>query len=92
MTDLNALSQAARSAAMRGGTAGWGKVGGMPEQIRYMELRPKRPGRKPKCHCGCGTPKTHLGMTNGVCLTSGCELYVRRWAKAGSARLNPIKQ
>jgi len=82
MIDLNGLSPSARSAAMRGGTAAWGKIGGLPEQFRYMELRPRRPGRKKKCHCGCGTPTTHLGMANGVCLTSGCELYVRRWVKS----------
>lgn len=81
MVDLNSLSPAARSAAMRGGTSGWGAVGGIAGQVYYMEPRPKRPGRKPKCNCGCGTPKTHTGFANGVCLTSGCELYVRRWVK-----------
>lgn len=84
MIDINTLSPSARSAAMRGGTDAWGKIGGMAGQLRYMELRPKRPGRKPKCHCGCDTPKTHIGMTNGVALTGGCELYVRRWVKAGA--------
>ncbi len=83
MTDLNQLSPAARSSAMRGGTAGWGQVGGVAEHILYMEVRPKRRGREPKCHCGCGTPKTHLGKANGVALTGGCEFYVRRWVKAG---------
>lgn len=82
MTDLNKLSPAARSAAMRGGTSGWGQVGGLAEHIRYMELRPKRPGRKPKCNCGCGMPKTHTGFANGVSLTSGCEMSMRRWVKA----------
>lgn len=84
MIDLNSLSPAARSAAMRGGTSGWGQVGGLPEQVRYMELRPKRRGLKPKCSCGCGTSKTHLGFANGVCLVSGCEFRVRRWVKAGN--------
>lgn len=86
MTDLNQLSSAARSAAMRGGTAGWGMVGGLADHIRYMELRPKRPGRKPKCNCGCGTPKTHTGFANGVCLTSGCEMSMRRWVKVAGIR------
>lgn len=86
MTDLNNLSSAARSAAMRGGIDGWGQIGGMPGQIRYMEQRPKRPGRKPKCNCGCGTPKTHIGFANGVCLTSGCEMSMRRWVKLGGSR------
>lgn len=85
MTDLNALSPAARSAAMRGGVDGWGQVGGQPGQIRYMELRKKRPGRQPKCACGCDTNKTHLGFANGVCLISGCEMRIRRWVKAGTA-------
>ena len=84
MTDLNKLSPAARSAAMRGGTSQWGTVGGMPGQIRYMELRPKRAGRKPKCSCGCGTPKTHTGFANGVCLMGGCEMHVRRWVRGSN--------
>ncbi|MDC6536602.1 hypothetical protein LN429_15970 [Pseudomonas syringae] len=84
MIDLNALSPGARSAAMRGGTVGWGRVGGLPEHIRYMEPRPKRRGRQPKCSCGCGKPKTHIGMANGVCLTSGCEMKIRRWVKVGN--------
>lgn len=85
MTNLNDLSPAARSAAMRGGVAGWGQIGGQPGQIRYMELRKKRPGRQPKCACGCETKKTHLGFANGVCLISGCEMRIRRWVKAGQA-------
>jgi hypothetical protein len=90
MSDLNEMSNAARSAAMRGGMAGWGQVGGLAEHLRYMELRSRRPGRKPKCNCGCGTPKTHTGFANGVCLTSGCELYVRRWVKtAGIRKVQP---
>jgi hypothetical protein len=84
MVDINTLSPNARSAAMRGGVSGWGQVGGMPGHIRYMELRKKRPGRQPKCGCGCNTPKTHLGFANGVCLTSGCEMKIRRWVKEGN--------
>lgn len=82
MSDLNAMSQAARSAAMRGGMDDWGRIGGLAEHLRYMEPRPQRPGRKPKCSCGCGTPKTHAGLANGVCLVSGCELFIRRWVKS----------
>lgn len=84
MSDLNEMSQAARSAAMRGGMDGWGQVGGQPGQIRYMELRKKRPGRPPKCACGCETAKTHLGFANGICLISGCEMRIRRWVKEGN--------
>ncbi len=82
MGDLNSMSQAARSAAMRGGMEGWGAVGGV-DHIRYMEPRKKRPGRQPKCSCGCDREKTHLGLANGVCLISGCEWRVRRWVKEG---------
>ena len=86
MTELNSLSPAALSAAVRGGTYGWGQIGGMQEHIRYMEGWPKRPGRKPKCHCGCSSAKTHTGFANGVALTSGCEFYVRKWVKAGNSK------
>jgi hypothetical protein len=77
--DLNNMSPGARSAAMRGGMEGWGRVGGLPEHIRYMEaLVPK--SRK-LCHCGCRTRKSHVGKSNGVALMSGCELVVRRWVR-----------
>lgn len=86
MTDLNKLHKNALSAAMRGGTAGWGQVGSAKEHVRYSQPVPKKPGRKKKCHCGCGGPKTHLCMANGVCLGSGCELSVARWVKTGCSR------
>lgn len=86
MPDLNEMSLGARSAAMRGGMAAWGQIGGLPQHIRYIELRKKRPGRQPKCYCGCDGNKTHLGFANGVCLTSGCEMTIRRWVKEGARR------
>lgn len=82
MEDLNQLSPAAKSAAMRGGTAGWGQVGSV-NHIRYMEPIPPRPGRKRKCHCGCAGPVSHRGMANGVCLITACEWRIRRWVKFG---------
>lgn len=85
MADLNNMSPAARSAAMRGGISGWGEIGSASRNIRYMEPRKKRPGRQPKCCCGCDQYKTHLGFANGVCLTSGCEMKIRRWVKEGNA-------
>lgn len=78
MPDLNMMSQAARSAAMRGGTDGWGRVGGLPGQIRYYE---PASGIRRLCNCGCRRRATHRGMANGVCLTMGCELSMRRWVK-----------
>jgi len=77
MPDLSALSPAALSAAMRGGTDDWGRTGSASDHIRYME--PMNSLRK--CPCGCGGRATHLGMANGVGLISGCELRVRRWVK-----------
>jgi len=79
VVDLNNLSPAARSAAMRGGTAGWGQIGGLEGQVRYVEPLPANARRR--CSCGCERRATHQGMANGVALTAGCELSVRRWAK-----------
>lgn len=84
MSDLNKLSRSALSAAMRGGTAGWGEHGSSREHIRYAELIV--PKSRKKCWCGCGGKRTHAGMANGVCLTTACELGVRRWVKTGHVR------
>ncbi|WP_308920530.1 hypothetical protein [Janthinobacterium sp. J1-1] len=86
MTDLNDLSKSALSAAMRGGTAGWGKIGSAQAHIRYSEKKPTRPGRRRTCNCGCNGPATHAGMANGVALTSACELGIARWVRTGSVR------
>lgn len=34
-----------------------------------------------KCHCGCGSRVTHSGTVNGIAMTTGCELHIRRWVK-----------
>lgn len=34
-----------------------------------------------RCHCGCRGRVTHVGTANGIGLTTGCELHVRRWVK-----------
>lgn len=81
MTDLNSMSPAARSAAMRGGMEGWGQVGDSSRHIRYMEPKPSKARRR--CPCGCKRRATHYGRANGVTLMSGCELRVRRWIKEG---------
>ena len=79
MSGLNKLTPAALSAAMRGGTAGWGQVASADEHIRYIQAMPSQSRRR--CPCGCGTRATHLGMANGIGLMSGCEMRVRRWIK-----------
>ena len=86
MNDLSDLSKSAQSAAMRGGTAGWGKFGSAQAHIRYSEKKPARPGRRRTCYCGCNGPATHAGMANGVALTSACELGIARWVRTGSVR------
>lgn len=76
--DLNKLSSRALSAAMRGGTDGWGQRGSDSEHIRYMEPSKSRK----RCPC-CGNRASHVGMANGVALTSGCEWSVRVWVREG---------
>lgn len=61
----------------------WGRHGSSTSHVRYAKEYKRRPGGQPRCHCGCKSTVTHLGMANGVCLTSGCELYVRRWVRNG---------
>lgn len=78
MVDLNKLSPAALGAAMRGGTELWGQRGSATHHVCYVEAIKSRR----KCRCGCAQRKTHAGMANGVALTSGCELSVRRWVRA----------
>lgn len=81
--DMNKLNQQALGAAMKSGTAGWGRVGSAGEHTRYLQpIKSRR-----KCYCGCNGRKTHAGMANGVALMSGCELRVRRWVRDGSASL-----
>jgi len=84
MAELNRMSPAALKAAMQGGTALWGQVGSATEHVRYAE--PIVPKSRRKCWCGCGGKKTHKGMANGICLTTACELGIRRWLKTGSVR------
>jgi hypothetical protein len=59
----------------------FGKCGSAIDHKRYME--PVISTSRRRCSCGCKNRATHLGMANGVALTSGCELYVRRWVRDG---------
>ena len=79
--DINKMPPAARSAAMRGGTDGWGQVGSAADHVRYA--LPVLGRSRRRCSCGCGRRATHRGMANGVCLTTACELAIRRWVKTG---------
>jgi hypothetical protein len=82
--DIDELSKRGRSAAMRGGTDGWGAHGSV-DHARYSE--PVEPRSRRRCHCGCKRRATHKGMANGVCLTQACELGIARWVKTGLVRI-----
>jgi hypothetical protein len=79
---LDQLSPSALSAAIRGGTINWGRHGSSEDHIRYAEPVPTWLRRR--CRCGCKRRATHSGMANGVALTHGCELTIRRWVRTGS--------
>lgn len=81
MVELAKLPPTALSAAMRGGTAGWGQRASAVEHVRYAE--PVRPQSRRRCHCGCRRRATHAGKANGVALTMGCELRIARWVRDG---------
>lgn len=85
MIDLNTLHPKALAAAMKGGTDGWGHVASAVEHVRYSQ--PVRPSSRRRCHCGCKRRATHMGMANGLGLTTGCELAIARWVKTG--RMTP---
>jgi hypothetical protein len=78
---INKLSPAALKAAMTTGTEGWGRWASATEHAVYVE--PINLGRNwRKCPCGCGRRATHKAAANGVALALGCEMSVRRFAKA----------
>jgi hypothetical protein len=84
--DMNKLHPKALAAAMKGGTDGWGQMASATEHLRYAQ--PVRPTSRRRCHCGCGQRATHIGMANGIGLTSGCELAIARWVKTGRTCAN----
>ena len=86
MADLTNFSKRALGAAVKTGTAGWGRIGSSTDHARYSEPLPKRRGRRRNCHCGCGQRVTHAGMANGLALTNACELAVARWVRTGQTK------
>lgn len=84
MADINKMSHSERSAAMRGGTDGWCSIGSSVDHVRYA--MPVDPKSRRRCHCGCKRRATHRGMANGVCLTTACELAIRRWVRTGRTK------
>lgn len=79
MVDLNDLSKAALSAAMRGGLDGWGALAMEDRHVRYQE--PVNPKSRKMCRCGCNRRATKMGMCNGIALRVGCDFSILRWVK-----------
>ena len=75
---LNDLDPRALAAALTGGTTSWGEHGSTRHARYFCEASPRS---RRRCHCGCKRRATYCGMANGVSLTMGCELYIRRWMK-----------
>lgn len=67
----------------------FGQYGSATEHQRYMQKI--NPQSRRRCSCGCKNRATHLGMANGVCLTTGCELSIRRWVRDGINARNVSK-
>ncbi len=80
---LNELSPAALKAAMEGGMEEWGQHGSIFQHRLYVEPQDARGGHYRKCRCGCGTKAKFRLMANGVCMSEGCELSLRRAVKTG---------
>lgn len=47
-----------------------------PRSMRKVDSRSRR-----RCWCGCKTRATHIGLANGLAMTRGCELFIRRWVR-----------
>ncbi|MBN9791271.1 hypothetical protein DMP17_22070 [Pseudonocardia sp. TMWB2A] len=65
----------------------YGVHGSVDHPNRAAVLLPGRFRNRRRCPCGCGNNASHAGMANGVCLTSGCELSMRRWVKDARAEI-----
>ncbi len=75
---LSGLSPQAFKAALRTGTKGWGQRGSLFDHALYVEPQGARRGHYLKCRCGCGGKARFRLMANGVCMSEGCELSLRR--------------
>ena len=59
----------------------FGTYGNVNLHQRYIQPADSKVRRR--CHCGCKKRAAFLGMANGVCLSMGCELSIRRWVRDG---------
>lgn len=65
-----------RLRAIAAGQTDWGQHANSLTHHRYSA--PIAPRSRRRCHC-CGKRATHVGMANGLAMTSGCEWAVARW-------------
>lgn len=63
----------------------WGSVSGS----RSMVSAPSTSRRR--CSCGCKGRATRVGLGDGLALTEGCELSMRRWVRDGYGRPVPFE-
>lgn len=75
--------QQQRLKAQAVGQPAWGVIADARTQQRYMKLLPGRYRNRRKCPCKCGGKCSHGGYVNGLAMTMGCELSMRRWVKHG---------
>lgn len=59
----------------------FGQWGSATDHNRYMQAGD--PKWRRRCNCGCKKVGKFIGMANGVGLTTGCEMYIRRWVRDG---------
>jgi hypothetical protein len=57
----------------------WGQWGSIAHHRLYLQPADRKSRRR--CFCGCRKRATHLLMANGVAMSMGCELEMRRRAK-----------
>jgi hypothetical protein len=67
---------------------GWQRIGNVDDP-RHMEAMSSRLRNRSRCGCGCDGKASHTGYANGLALTSGCELSMRRWVRDGYAASEP---
>jgi hypothetical protein len=91
MVDLNKLSPAALSAAMRSGSIEWGERASVFEHVVYVEPQDARGRYYLKCRCGCEGKAEYRAMANGICMSEGCELSMRRFAAATRNAASPAR-
>lgn len=83
---LHNLSPSTLKAVMRGGADEWGERASIFEHVGYVEPQTARGGHYLKCRCGCGQRAKFRAMYNGICMSEGCEMSMRRHVKKRHSR------